>query len=43
MTNTVGKLGNLVTATIPVNIYNLTKDQRVKNGDRIFLQDPEAV
>ena len=37
MTNTVGKLGNLVTATIPVNIYNLTKDQRVKNGDRIFL------
>ncbi len=37
MTNTVGKLGNLVTATIPVNIYNLMQDQQVKKGDRVFL------
>ncbi len=37
MTNTVGKLGNLVTATIPVNIYNLIKDQQVNKGDRVFL------
>lgn len=37
MPNTLNMLGNLVTATIPVNLYKLSKKQQVNNGDRVFL------
>ena len=37
MPNTLCMLGNLVTATIPVNLYNIINNQEVKNGDRVFL------
>lgn len=37
MPNTLNFMGNLVTATIPMNLYKIHKEQRVVNGDRIFL------
>lgn len=37
MPNTVSTLGNLVTATIPVNLHNLRVHTEVKRGDKIFL------
>lgn len=37
MPNTVSSLGNLVTANIPVNIYNLMKSKEVKVGEKVFI------
>ena len=37
MPNTVTSFGNLVTANIPVNIYNLLKDKEVRTGDKVFI------
>lgn len=37
MPNTVTSLGNLVTANIPVNIYNLMKDKTVHTGNKVFI------
>ncbi len=37
MPNTLTNLGNLVTATIPVNLHNLIVNQEVTRGDRVFL------
>ena len=37
MTDTVTTMGNLITANIPVNLYNLMKNKEVKNGDKVFI------
>jgi 3-oxoacyl-[acyl-carrier-protein] synthase-3 len=37
MSNTVATMGNLVSATIPVNLYNLAVNQEVRDGDKIFI------
>jgi len=37
MPNTVSSLGNLVTANIPVNLYNLMKNKEVKPGEKVFI------
>ncbi|MEK7816002.1 MAG: ketoacyl-ACP synthase III [Pseudomonadota bacterium] len=37
MPNTLNAMGNLVTATIPMNLHILHKEQRVMNGDKLFL------
>jgi len=37
MPNTLQMFGNLVTATIPVNLYNISKNQEVMPGDKVFL------
>ena len=37
MPDTVSTLGNIVTATIPVNLHKLMTEKMVSNGDKIFL------
>lgn len=37
MSNTISEMGNLVTATIPVNLHKLSNNQEVDNGDKIFI------
>lgn len=37
MPDTVSTLGNLVTANIPLNLYNLYKYQEVKSREKIFI------
>jgi acyl-CoA:acyl-CoA alkyltransferase len=37
MTNTIGEMGNLVTATIPVNLHKLSHNHEVDDGDKIFI------
>jgi len=37
MPNTVSTMGNLVTATIPVNLYNIVKNKEIRNGEKVFI------
>jgi 3-oxoacyl-(acyl-carrier-protein) synthase III len=37
MSNTIHDMGNLVTATIPVNLHKLSNSQEVFDGDKIFI------
>lgn len=37
MPDTVSTLGNLVTANIPLNLYNLDKNHEVKPGEKVFI------
>lgn len=37
MPNTVTTLGNIITATIPVNLYNLIVNNEVAGGEKVFL------
>ena len=37
MPKTVINLGNIVTATIPVNLHNIILKQEVKNGQKVYL------
>lgn len=37
MSNTVCTLGNLVSATIPVNLHHMFDNQELKTGDKVFL------
>jgi 3-oxoacyl-[acyl-carrier-protein] synthase-3 len=37
MPNTVTKLGNIITATIPVNLHNVILNREVSAGDKVFL------
>jgi acyl-CoA:acyl-CoA alkyltransferase len=37
MPNTITQLGNLVTANIPLNLYNLSKNHDVKDGEKVFI------
>jgi 3-oxoacyl-[acyl-carrier-protein] synthase-3 len=37
MPNTVSKMGNITSATIPINIYNLMQARSLKDNDKIFL------
>lgn len=37
MTDTVSRFGNLTTATIPVNLYNLINSKELERGDRVFI------
>jgi 3-oxoacyl-[acyl-carrier-protein] synthase III len=37
MSNTVCTLGNLVSATIPVNIHRMFDNQALKSGDKVFI------
>lgn len=37
MPNTLQMFGNLVTATIPINIYQIHKNREIKGGDKVFL------
>ncbi len=37
MPNTVNTMGNLITATIPINLYNLSRNKEINNGDKIFI------
>ncbi len=37
MSNTINIMGNLVTATIPVNLHKLTVNQELNDGTRVFI------
>jgi 3-oxoacyl-(acyl-carrier-protein) synthase III len=37
MTNTISTMGNLVSASIPVNLYKLQKDACLATGDKVFI------
>ena len=37
MPNTVGTLGNIVTATIPVNLHMLAREHAVNLGEKVFI------
>jgi 3-oxoacyl-[acyl-carrier-protein] synthase III len=37
MSNTVSTMGNLVSATIPVNLYKLTNNHELNEGDKVFI------
>jgi 3-oxoacyl-[acyl-carrier-protein] synthase-3 len=37
MTKTLAQMGNLVTATIPMNLYNLSDNHDVNRGSKIFI------
>lgn len=37
MSNTVSTMGNLVSATIPVNLHKLAEKQELSDGDRVFI------
>lgn len=37
MPNTLTYLGNMITANIPVNLYNLMINKEIQSGERIFL------
>jgi 3-oxoacyl-(acyl-carrier-protein) synthase III len=37
MPDTVSTMGNITTATIPVNLYNLIKNKDIENGGRVFI------
>jgi 3-oxoacyl-[acyl-carrier-protein] synthase-3 len=37
MPNTLTLLGNMITANIPVNLYNLAKNKEVSHGQKLFL------
>lgn len=37
MPDTVSTMGNITSATIPVNLYNLRKNRDIKNGEKVFI------
>ncbi len=37
MPNTLTMLGNMITANIPINLYNLAKNKEVSSGQKLFL------
>lgn len=37
MSNTISTMGNLVTATIPVNLHELSNNHELKKGNKVFI------